>query len=71
MFWRPVHEDGSTLSCVADHYDMHTSTGVIGDDTFWLAPVCAEHGTLAALNPGERGKHGSCVSYRKNIGILS
>ena len=55
MFWRPVHEDGSTLSCVADHYDMHTSTGVIGDDTFWTAPVCAEHGTLAALNPGERG----------------
>ena len=62
-----MHEDGSTLSCVADHYDMHTSTGVIGDDTFWTAPVCAEHGTLAALNPGERGNMPLLCNFSDSI----
>ena len=36
-FLRRLHEDEPTLSCGADHYDMHTSTRLIGDDTFYPA----------------------------------
>ena len=47
MFSRRLHEDEPTLSCGADHYDMHTSTGLIGDDTFYPPPVCLKCGAVA------------------------
>ena len=47
MFLRGLDEDERTLSCGADHYDMHTSTRLIADDTFYLATVCLKRECIA------------------------
>ena len=54
MFLRGLDEDEPTLSCGADHYDMHTSTRLIADDTFYPTPVCLKCGAVAFRGERER-----------------
>ena len=69
VFLRGLHEDEPTLSCGADHYDMHTSTRLIADDTFYLAPVCLKYGASITSHPGEREKDGTTHSIERHLDL--
>ena len=70
MFFSRLHEDVPTLSCGADHYDMHTSTRLIGDDTFYLPPVCLKYPALYHFVSGkERNITEQHIGGKQNSGL--
>ena len=68
MFFRRLHEDEPTLSCGADHYDMHTSTRLIGDDTFYLPPVCLKYRALRLRQIEKYGKE-QLIGRKQHSGL--